>query len=332
MSSWKLIEDVTLCECWVHTTHDPITGNEMDKREMWSKITKAFCDVHGENARTSQGLQGRWKKLNASFTCWKNAISHASGNLRSGTSLADQTLQAQAFYNSKNGNKSFTRWKCWQIVKDCPKYKIVATGPEVVMHGMGLHSSPEPDMAKQEADTFQDTEGMPEQVPETQPTRQSLRPVGKKASKKKGSSSKNDYTKYMEELTRQGELNMAREKVRDEEKVAAMAAILAATEARDAAAERQREVVNRENELVREALHRENELLREERMAQADRDTMSKSLVGLSPNSKYFWTSEKRDVMRRRRARDAETSQGGSSNFCDNQDPRTTYPSSRDFV
>ena len=90
MSSWKLIEDVTLCECWVHTTHDPITGNEMDKREMWSKITKAFCDVHGENARTSQGLQGRWKKLNASFTCWKNAISHASGNLRSGTSLADQ--------------------------------------------------------------------------------------------------------------------------------------------------------------------------------------------------------------------------------------------------
>ena len=90
MSSWKLIEDVTLCECWVHTTHDPITGNEMDKREMWSKITKAFCDVHGKDARTSQGLQGRWKKLNASFTCWKNVISHASGNLRSGTSLADQ--------------------------------------------------------------------------------------------------------------------------------------------------------------------------------------------------------------------------------------------------
>ncbi|KAM2536821.1 hypothetical protein TB1_022223 [Malus domestica] len=78
MSSWKLIEDVTLCECWVHTTHDSITGNEMDKREIWSKITKAFCDVHGNDARTSQGLQGRWKKLNASFTCWKNAISHAS--------------------------------------------------------------------------------------------------------------------------------------------------------------------------------------------------------------------------------------------------------------
>ncbi|KAM1310341.1 hypothetical protein ACFX2H_006914 [Malus domestica] len=92
----------------------------------------------------------------------------------------------------------------------------------------------------------------------------------------------------MEELARQCELNMAREKARDKEKVAAMATIIAATEARDAAAEKQREIVNRENELVRQALHRENEMLREERMAQADRDTMSKSLVGLSPNSKYF--------------------------------------------
>ncbi|KAM1813320.1 hypothetical protein ACFX11_027144 [Malus domestica] len=137
----------------------------------------------------------------------------------------------------------------------------------------------------------------------------------------------------MEELARQGELNMAREKARDEEKVAAMATIIASTEARDAAAERQREIVNRENELVRQALHRENEMLREKRMALADRDIMSKSLVGLSPNSKYFWTSEKRDVMRRRRARDAETSQGGSSyTNHSNEDPSTTYPNSRDFV
>ena len=42
----------------------------------------------------------------------------------------------------------------------------------------------------------------------------------------------------MEELTCQGELNMAREKARDDEKVDALAAIIAATEARDAAVER----------------------------------------------------------------------------------------------
>ena len=137
----------------------------------------------------------------------------------------------------------------------------------------------------------------------------------------------------MEELARQGELTMVREKARDEEKDAAMAALLAATEACEAVAERQREILNRENELIREAPHRENEILREERMAQVDRDTMNKSLVGLSLNSKYFWTSEKKDVVRRRRARDVETSGGGSSyRNPSNEDPTTTYPSSTDFV
>ena len=68
----------------------------------------------------------------------------------------------------------------------------MATGPEVVMHGMGLHSSPEADTAEQEGDTFEETEMTPEEMSETQPTCQSLRPQGKKASKKKGGSSKND--------------------------------------------------------------------------------------------------------------------------------------------
>ncbi|KAM2231003.1 hypothetical protein ACFX1S_015353 [Malus domestica] len=174
---------------------------------------------------------------------------------------------------------------------------------------------------------------MPKEVPETQLTCRSLRPQGKKTAKKQGSSSKNDYTKYMDELAYQGELNMAREAARDEEKAAIMVAILEATEIRDATAERQREILNRENEMIREALNRENEMLREEMMAQADRDIMNKPLVGLSPNSKYFWTSKKRDVVRRRHARDPETSRGGSSyTNPSNKDPSTTYPSCTDFV
>ena len=60
---------------------------------------------------------------------------------------------------------------------------------------------------------------------------------------------------------------------------------------------------------------------------------MKEPVEAMSPNSKYFWTSEKRDVMRRRRTRDAETSQGGYSyTNHGNQDPSTTYPNSRDFV
>ncbi|KAM1144213.1 hypothetical protein ACFX2B_032652 [Malus domestica] len=273
MSSWKFIEDVTLCECWVHTTHDPITVNEMDKQEMLSKIRKRFAMY--------------MKK----------------------TPKVVKILQAQAFYNVKNHNKSFNKWECWQIIKDCPRYKIVSTGPEVVMHNMSLHSSPEPNTTEQEGDTFENKEVTPEEVPETQPTHQSLRPQG------------------------QGELNMAREANKDEEQDAAMVVIIEATETRDAAAKRQREIVNQEKEMIREALNRENEMFREERIAQADRDIMNKYLVGLSPNSKYFLTSKKKDVVRRRRERDVETIRGGYSyTNPSNEDPCTTYPSSRDFV
>ena len=62
----------------------------MQLREMWSRITETFCARLGKDAISSQGLQGRWKKLNISFTCWKNAPSIASTNLLSETSLADQ--------------------------------------------------------------------------------------------------------------------------------------------------------------------------------------------------------------------------------------------------
>ncbi|KAM1157521.1 hypothetical protein ACFX2B_027879 [Malus domestica] len=110
-----------------------------------------------------------------------------------------------------------------------------------------------------------------------------------------------------------------------------MATKLAPTERRDTAAERQTEILNRENDMIREALNQESEMVREERMAQADRDTMNKPLVGLSLNSKYFWTSEKKVQMRR--ARDAETSRGGSSyTGPSNEDPITTYPSSTYFI
>ena len=49
---------VTLCEFWVQATHDPITGNKMQLRELWSKITTLFCEKLGKNSKSCQGLQG----------------------------------------------------------------------------------------------------------------------------------------------------------------------------------------------------------------------------------------------------------------------------------
>ena len=98
----------------------------------------------------------------------------------------------------------------------------------------------------------------------------------------------------MEELARQGQLTLAWEmakfeadKAREEAKVATIERLFQANEG--------------ETELLRQ----EREEIREERMAQQDRDIMNTPLEGKSPNSKYFWKSEKVDVVRMRRAREA---------------------------
>ncbi|XP_050121384.1 uncharacterized protein LOC126599064 [Malus sylvestris] len=242
--------------------------------------------------RTKESISSRWKILSHSFTTWRDALTQASNNVRSGANYADEQLQAQAWYGAKikSRNKSFTRWECWNIVKDCPKFKVVPVGPEVCMNSIPLHSTP-PHSTPDHGPHVDEEDG--EEVPKTPipeqasgSTRYPIRPLGKKASKRKGSASKNDYGKYMQELARQGELTLARELAKYE-------ADKARDEAKAAAIEQAFQAEQRERELLRQ----ERELLREERIAQRDRDIMNTRLEGMSPNSKYFWQSEKRDVL-----------------------------------
>ena len=174
-------------------------------------------------------------------------------------------------------------------------------GPEVFMNSTPLHSTPDHGSHVHEEDGEEVPETpLPEQASGS--TRYPIRPQGKKASKRKGSASKNDYAKYMEELARQGELTLAREMAKFE-------ADKARDEAKAAAVERAFQANERERELLRQ----ERDLVREERMAQRDRDIMNTPLEGKSPNSKYFWQSEKADVVRRRRAREARSRGDGPS-------------------
>ncbi|XP_050158647.1 uncharacterized protein LOC126632318 [Malus sylvestris] len=145
------------------------------------------------------------------------------------------------------------------------------------MNSTPLHSTPE----HASHDHDEDDEEVPETPPVEQAsgsTRYPIRPQGKKASKRKGNASKNDYAKYMEDLARQGELNLALEMAKFE-------ADKAREDAKAAAFERKFEADERERELLRQ----EREHRREERMAERDRDIMKEPLEGKSPDFKYFW-------------------------------------------
>ena len=97
----------------------------------------------------------------------------------------------------------------------------------------------------------------------------------------------------MEELACQGELTLVREMAKFE-----------ANKARNEAKTADAEKLFQTNERERELLRQEREEHKEERRAQQDRDIMKKPVEGKSLNSKYFWNSEKVDVVRRRRARE----------------------------
>ncbi|XP_070682854.1 uncharacterized protein [Malus domestica] len=215
--------------------------------------------------------------------------------------LSSVLIQAQAWYGAKtkSKNKSFNWWECWNIVKDCPKFRVVLVGPEVVMNNTPLHSTLDNGSHEDDGGEVPETP-IPEQASGS--TRYPIRHQGKKASKRKGSASKHDYAKYMEELTRHSELTLALEMAKFE-------VDKAREKAKAAAVDREFQANERERELLRQ----ERELVREERMAQRDREIMNTPLEGKYPNSKYFWKSEKEDVVRRRRAREARARGDGPS-------------------
>ena len=91
-TNWTLIEDVTLCTSWVQVTHDPISGNEMQLREMWSLIHANYVEKIG-GKRTKESLSSRWRLLSKSFSTWRDALAQAAGNLRSGENLTDRVTK-----------------------------------------------------------------------------------------------------------------------------------------------------------------------------------------------------------------------------------------------
>ena len=54
-TNWTLLEDVALCASWVKVTHDSLTGNEMQLREMWSIIHTNYHNLMG-GQRTKESL------------------------------------------------------------------------------------------------------------------------------------------------------------------------------------------------------------------------------------------------------------------------------------
>ncbi|CAL8097583.1 unnamed protein product [Prunus armeniaca] len=113
--AWSVMEDVSLCESWLHISHCP-------------------------------ALSSRWKILNKELAKWRDALAKAMDNHRSGDNLTSETIQAQMFFGATGqGKKSCNHTHCWEVVKNCKRFQIIPTGPTVVLNETPLHETPASD-------------------------------------------------------------------------------------------------------------------------------------------------------------------------------------------
>ncbi|KAI5338397.1 hypothetical protein L3X38_017668 [Prunus dulcis] len=198
--AWTTQEDITLCQSWVNVSHCPVAGNEMKFSHMWSKIQGEFCQRSG-SIRTEMALSSRWKILNRELGKWRNALTKARENIRSGQNLSDEIIQAQAWFDAMGQDKkSLLHHECWEVVKDCSRFKITSTGPLVLLNETSLHDSPTTDLP---LDSPMETESL---LP------RALRTIGRKAAKaKRGSTSNNECAQFFEQIAKNTALRIERD-------------------------------------------------------------------------------------------------------------------------
>ncbi|KAL6279588.1 hypothetical protein ACE6H2_016469 [Prunus campanulata] len=164
------------------------------------------------------------------------------------------------------GRKSFNYYPCWEVVKNCSRFKIIPTSLTVVLNEMPLFVST--------------TSDSPLDSPMSQdlPIQKEPRLIGRKVVKaKRGSTSTNDTTKILEQIALDNTMKIERDMKKDVDKKA-----------------------------MNEEYAREREYIRKQDMEKKDRETMAMDTSHMSPETRSFWKLERRDIMRRRLFRDVE--------------------------
>ncbi|KAL6273198.1 hypothetical protein ACE6H2_023890 [Prunus campanulata] len=158
------------------------------------------------------------------------------------------------------GKKSFNHQQCWEVVKNCKRFRIIPTGPTVVLNETPLHDSTASDSP------------LDSLMSQDSPIQKEPSPIGRKPAKaKRGSTSINDTAKFLEQIARNGtmriELDM--KKYTDEK-------------------------------AMKEEYAREREYIRKQNIEKKDRKTMAMDTSRMSLETKQFWKLERKDIMRRR--------------------------------
>ncbi|KAL6270120.1 hypothetical protein ACE6H2_027031 [Prunus campanulata] len=211
-------------------------------------------------------LSSRWKILNKELGKWRDALTKAMNNQRSGENLTQMWFGATG-----QGKKTFNHTQCWEVVKHCKRFSIIPTAQTVVLNETPLHDS-------QASDT-----PIESPMSEDSPIEKEPRPIGRKAAKaRRGKNSTSNASKILEEIARQNAMRLEL----------------------DGKAQEDERAMRIEYAKEREYVRKEREYQRKENEDKKDRETMAMDTSHMSPETKQFWKLERKAIMRRRLFRD----------------------------
>ncbi|CAL8989851.1 unnamed protein product, partial [Prunus brigantina] len=131
---------------------------------MWKKIHQEFCERAIGSTRTEMTLSSRWKILNKEFVKWRDALAKAMDNHRRGENLSNE---------------------------NCKRFRIIPTGPTVVLNETPLHETPASDSP------------MDSPMSQYSPIEKEPMLIGRKAAKAKiGSNSTKNASKFLEDISK----------------------------------------------------------------------------------------------------------------------------------
>ncbi|CAL8097636.1 unnamed protein product [Prunus armeniaca] len=163
-------------------------------------------------------------------------------------------MQAQMWFGATGlGKKSFNHTLCWEVVKNCKRFRIIPTGPEVVLNETPLHKTPASDSP------------MDSPMSQDSPIKNEPRPIGRKTAKaKRGSNSTKNASKFLKEISKHQAMRIEMDMKQQEHDRA----------------------IQPEYAKEREYVCNEREYVRQQNIEKKDRETITMDTSHMSPETK----------------------------------------------
>ncbi|XP_021979520.1 glutathione S-transferase T3-like [Helianthus annuus] len=125
--AWTKDEECTLARAWLDISEAPDVANYQISPVFWQKIRETFFEAMGkdEEYRKQDSISSKWTDINWKCHQFQEVFQRNWDNRESGKNGANVITKALEEYN--HTTRSFTYFRCWELLRGSPKWANVLT-------------------------------------------------------------------------------------------------------------------------------------------------------------------------------------------------------------